>query len=140
MARQPTKYIKSPESWHIDSWLPGVSEHASFLAALPLQPANTSVSVVTAVSIDVYVLIADSMSQRVRNLKAELVSRPFYDEAPMVGPPDCSEAAFKQPLLRRCPFDLEAISWVALLSGGLDGLVWKVRVGDGGPFVVKVVR
>ncbi|KAH6636216.1 hypothetical protein F5144DRAFT_171095 [Chaetomium tenue] len=77
------------------------------------------------------------MSRRVRYHNSELASRPFYDEAPMVGPPDCSEAAFKQPLLRRCPFDLEAISWVALLSGGLDGLVWKVMVGSEGPFAVK---
>lgn len=78
------------------------------------------------------------MSRRFRHRNAELTSRPFYDEAPMIGPPDCSEAAFAQPLLRRCPFDLEAISWVALLSGGLDGLAWKVMVGEQGPFVIKV--
>jgi hypothetical protein len=80
------------------------------------------------------------MAERIRHRNAEPISRPFYDEAPMVGPPECSEAAFWRPLLRRCPFHLGEILWVALLSDGLDGLVWKVMVGDQGPFVVKVVR
>lgn len=72
--------------------------------------------------------------------KAALLHRPFYDEEPMVGPPDCSEAAFKQPLLRRCPFDMDAITWVARLGAGLDGFNWKIMVDDKGPFVLKVVR
>ncbi|AEO68894.1 uncharacterized protein THITE_2016922, partial [Thermothielavioides terrestris NRRL 8126] len=66
------------------------------------------------------------------------LERPFYDEEPMVGDPDCSEAAFKRPALRRCPFDLGTISWIARLDGGLDGFAWKVAFGDQGPFVLKV--
>jgi hypothetical protein len=72
--------------------------------------------------------------------KIALLQRPFYDEEPMVGPPDCSEAAFREPLLRHCPFDLDAISWIARLGAGLDGFTWKIMVGDQGPFVMKVVR
>ncbi|KAK4106031.1 hypothetical protein N658DRAFT_562995 [Parathielavia hyrcaniae] len=58
----------------------------------------------------------------------------------MVVPPDCSEAAFREPLLRRCPFDPGSIScqWVARLDGGLDVFAWKVIVGNEGPFVIKV--
>ncbi|KAK4239855.1 hypothetical protein C8A03DRAFT_42557 [Achaetomium macrosporum] len=43
--------------------------------------------------------------------RIDIVKQPFHDEQPMVGPPDCSEAAFLRPLLRRCPFDLSTISW-----------------------------
>ncbi|KAK4039965.1 hypothetical protein C8A01DRAFT_46621 [Parachaetomium inaequale] len=66
------------------------------------------------------------------------MKRPFYDEAPIVGSPDCSEAAFYRPLLRRCPFEPGSISWIARLGGGLDGFAWKVMVGDQGPFVIKM--
>jgi hypothetical protein len=75
-----------------------------------------------------------------RRRRALVAEQRFYDEELMVGPPDCSEAAFRQPLLRRCPFAPSSISWIARLDGGLDGLAWKVMVGDQGPFVIKVVR
>lgn len=65
---------------------------------------------------------------------------PFCDDELMMGPPDCSLAAFKKPLLRQCPFDLATISWKAHLGGGgVDGYVWRVKFGDGGPFALKVV-
>ncbi|KAL2016736.1 hypothetical protein VTK56DRAFT_3125 [Thermocarpiscus australiensis] len=68
----------------------------------------------------------------------EFVRRPFYDEKSMVGPPSLSEKDFKLPLLRRCPFDLATVSWIARLGGGLDGFAWEVKFGDQGPFVLKV--
>lgn len=74
------------------------------------------------------------------NRHAVLKRFPFRDEALMIGPPpSCSWASFKQPRLRRCPFDLESIRWIGLVGGGLDGLVWKVYFGDEGPFALKVV-
>ena len=80
------------------------------------------------------------MNRSTIRLKSDLLKDPFYDEKLMIGPPACAEADFRQPLLRRCPFDWNTISWIARLDGGLDGFAWKVMFGDQGPFVLKVVR
>ena len=80
------------------------------------------------------------MDRSTPHRRLDLIQRPFYDEQLMVGPPTCSEEDFKQPLLRRCPFDWSTISWVARLGGGLDGFAWQVMFGNQGPFVLKVVR
>lgn len=74
-----------------------------------------------------------------KNRIAAQTERPFHDDELMVGPPDCSEKAFRRPRLRRCPFDLDTIYWISRLDGGLDGFAWKVAFGDRGPFVLKVV-
>lgn len=63
----------------------------------------------------------------------------FRDDAPMVGPPSCTAADFKVPRLRRCPFDPEDLVFEARLGGGADGCVWKVRLGQEGPFALKMV-
>ncbi|GAB1311746.1 hypothetical protein MFIFM68171_01956 [Madurella fahalii] len=80
------------------------------------------------------------MDQPTARRRADMRQWPFYDENLMVGPPACSERDFIRPLLRRCPFDLNTISWIARLGGGLDGFAWKVMFGDQGPFVLKVVH
>ncbi len=56
-------------------------------------------------------------------------------------PPDCSEADFKEPKLRKCLLDPQTISWqnAKLLGGGVDGCVWRVFFGSRGPYVLKVV-
>jgi hypothetical protein len=69
----------------------------------------------------------------------EAARTPFRDDALLVGPPSCTAADFKLPRLRRCPFDVDSLIWDAALGGGLDGCVWKVRFGDEGPFILKVV-
>ncbi|OIW30774.1 hypothetical protein CONLIGDRAFT_594704 [Coniochaeta ligniaria NRRL 30616] len=66
--------------------------------------------------------------------------RPFLDERPMAGKPNCTWKDFCRPLLRR--FDGADIDWswegCQLLSTGIrdgtdgaDGVVWKVKIGDG---------
>lgn len=63
--------------------------------------------------------------------------KPFLDEQPMVGDPNCSWANFCQPKLRACQLP-RGIRWVAQLGYGLDGIVWKVNI-DGRTYALKVV-
>lgn len=63
----------------------------------------------------------------------------FRDDSLMLGPPSLTAADFKTLRLRRCRFDLATVSWEARIDGELDGYVWKVRFGDEGPFILKVV-
>lgn len=69
----------------------------------------------------------------------EAAKVPFRDDSLMLGPPSLTAADFKMPRLRRCRFDLATVSWEARIGGGLDGYVWKVKFGDEGPFIPKVV-
>lgn len=81
--------------------------------------------------------------RRVHNRRrpwVEAAQTPFRDYALMIGPPSCTAADFEMPRLRRCPFDLESLVLEASIGGGLDGFVWKVRFGDEGPFILKMVR
>ncbi|KAH8909443.1 hypothetical protein BR93DRAFT_924428 [Coniochaeta sp. PMI_546] len=66
----------------------------------------------------------------------EANKRPFLDEQPMVGSPDCSWRHFRRPLLRKCPFEAE-IEFGEQLGFGIDGIVWKVNIG-GRTFALKV--
>ncbi|KAJ3461568.1 hypothetical protein MRS44_010121 [Fusarium solani] len=56
----------------------------------------------------------------------------------MTSPPSCTEQDFKLPHLRRCTFDFSTIVWELKLGGGLDGYVWKVWLGETGPFALNV--
>lgn len=69
----------------------------------------------------------------------EAAKVPFRDDTLMLGPPSCTAQDFETPRLRQWPFDLATLSWEARIDGGLDGYVWKVRFGDQGPFILKVV-
>ena len=84
--------------------------------------------------------LALQYQERVAKQRREAPQIPFLDDAPMLGPPSCTAVDFKQPRLRRCPFDLEDMVIEARLGGGADGYVWKVRFGDEhGPFALKLV-
>ncbi|KAL2022665.1 hypothetical protein VTK56DRAFT_4746 [Thermocarpiscus australiensis] len=79
--------------------------------------------------------------QRKRELRKpwiEAARAPFRDDSLMLGPPSCTAEDFETPRLRRCPFDLDTMSWESRIDGGLDGYVWKVNFGDKGPFILKV--
>lgn len=56
----------------------------------------------------------------------------------MIGPPDCSWASFRRPLLRACPLSQREIIWHDKLGYGVDGTVWKVEI-DGRFYALKVV-
>jgi hypothetical protein len=88
-----------------------------------------------------YVEARVALQRRVRRRRPWLDAAqiPFRDDAPMMGPPGTTAADFEMPRLRRCPFNLDSIVWEARVDGGVDGYVWKVRFGDQGPFVLKVV-
>jgi hypothetical protein len=77
---------------------------------------------------------------RTRKPWIEAAQTPFRDDALMIAPPSCTAADFELPRLRRCPFDLDNLIIEASIDGGLDGYVWKVRFGDEGPFILKMVR
>lgn len=73
-------------------------------------------------------------------LERQKSKKPFYTEDLLIGPPKRTWQDFQLPRLRRCPFDLEDILWERRLGGGLDGYSWRVKFGQRGPFVLKVVR
>ncbi len=52
----------------------------------------------------------------------EANDRPFLDEQPVVGSPDCSWRRFRRPLLRKCPFEAE-IELREQLGFGIDEIV-----------------
>ncbi|KIH87517.1 hypothetical protein SPBR_05108 [Sporothrix brasiliensis 5110] len=56
----------------------------------------------------------------------------------MVGLPRCDLDDLGKPQLRKCPFDIDSISWLERLGGGRDGYCWKVKFGDKGPFALKL--
>ncbi|KAJ9143277.1 Six-bladed beta-propeller, TolB-like protein [Coniochaeta hoffmannii] len=58
----------------------------------------------------------------------------------MSGPAGCKIEDFRKPRLRKCPFDLNSISWkdAKVLGCGVDGWVWRVHFGDRGPFALKL--
>ncbi|KAM3536566.1 hypothetical protein MY4038_000021 [Beauveria bassiana] len=82
-----------------------------------------------------------------------LMRQPFLEERLLTddNPPNCTLAAFKEPRLRKCPFEFDQISRVNKITlhpdqdagrcdGGLDGWNWKVDFEGvtGGPFVLKL--
>ncbi|KAI0122055.1 hypothetical protein F4814DRAFT_197595 [Daldinia grandis] len=72
---------------------------------------------------------------------AEAASIPFLSNELMHGSPDCSAEAFKQPQLRKCPFNLDNIDWTRSrpITGGLDGFVWKIRFsGNRRAYALKI--
>ncbi|OAA59176.1 hypothetical protein SPI_06378 [Niveomyces insectorum RCEF 264] len=50
----------------------------------------------------------------------------------MEGPPPCTKKDFREPRLRKCPFDLNDLKWdeARILGAGMDGHVWRVRFQD----------
>lgn len=77
-----------------------------------------------------------------RLMEASMIKKmkPFRVEEPLVGPPSsCTWESFRDPRLRKCPFDMASIRWSRRLGGGIDGYVWKVYFGQEGPFALKVV-
>ncbi|OAA62615.1 Six-bladed beta-propeller, TolB-like protein [Niveomyces insectorum RCEF 264] len=72
--------------------------------------------------------------------RVKLQSIPFLSNEPLAGPAGCKEFDFRRPRLRRCPFDINTINWkdATVLGYGMDGWVWRVRFGDGGPFALKL--
>ncbi|KAK1764382.1 hypothetical protein QBC33DRAFT_547060 [Phialemonium atrogriseum] len=73
-------------------------------------------------------------------IRLRLQAEPFLDDTVMDGPPSRALSDLKTPRLRKCPFDLNSVSWkhAKILDGGLDGCVWRVNFGDQGPFALKV--
>ncbi|KAI1503798.1 hypothetical protein F5X99DRAFT_406797 [Biscogniauxia marginata] len=64
---------------------------------------------------------------------------PYLSEELMEGPPSCKAEDLNTPRLRRCPFDLAAVSWndSVHLGSGIDGCSWKVKFKEGF-FVLKL--
>lgn len=54
-------------------------------------------------------------------------------------PPVPTWENLKKPRLRRCPFDLEDITWLEKLGYGIDGFVWKVKFKDETLYALKLV-
>lgn len=77
-------------------------------------------------------IVAEHIHQRA-------MSTIFLNEKLMKGPPRFREADLKDPRLRHCAFDPETIIFESRIGGGKDGYVWRVKFGDEGPFVLKVV-
>ncbi|KAM3512337.1 hypothetical protein MY11210_004050, partial [Beauveria gryllotalpidicola] len=82
-----------------------------------------------------------------------MMRQPFLEERLLTddNPRNCTLAAFKEPRLRKCPFEFDQISRVDKITlhsdqdagrcdGGLDGWNWKVDFEGvmGGPFVLKL--
>ena len=83
-----------------------------------------------------------------------LMSESFLDNNPMDDtPPRCLLADFQRPHLRRCPYDLNSVTFTGRVNlnpprflgdnpvdGGLDGYNWKIRFEKGGPtYILKLV-
>jgi len=64
-----------------------------------------------------------------RNCEADK-KRPFVTSEPLEGSPDCSWTRFREPLLRAYPHPQDEFVWEEKLGSGVDGIVWKVRVGE----------
>lgn len=78
-----------------------------------------------------------SISRRFLERCEAAKKQPFLDTQPLVGHPDCAWANFRQPLLRSCqlPHDIQ---WRKRLGCGIDGIVWRVNIGQD-TFALKVV-
>lgn len=72
--------------------------------------------------------------------RAACFKQRFLDKNLMRGPPRCTQAAFKTPRLRRCPFDVASIDWKRTepLTWGFDGFIWKIWLKNDGPYVLKM--
>lgn len=86
-------------------------------------------------------------------LDRALMNQEFLDHELMDDntPSGCPLEALERPRLRRCAFDVSTLVFTGRINpvrtclearrdGGLDGYNWKIRFGDSGPFVLKVVR
>ncbi|UKZ78873.1 hypothetical protein TrVFT333_006619 [Trichoderma virens FT-333] len=69
-------------------------------------------------------------AQQFRDRHGHQKQKPFHDGQAMIGPPDCSWASFKRPLLRACPLSPQEIIWHDKLGYGVDGTVWKVEIDE----------
>lgn len=77
-------------------------------------------------------------AQKFRDRYGDQKQKPFRDGQAMIGPPDCSWASFKRPLLKAFPWSQQEIVWHCKLGYGVDGTVWKVEI-DGRFYALKVV-
>lgn len=68
-------------------------------------------------------------AQQFRDRYAQQKQKPFRNDQPLIGPPDCSWASFRRPLLRACPLSQQQITciWHDKLGYGVDGTVWEGR-------------
>lgn len=96
----------------------------------------------------------ERVAKRDADRQRAMMRQPFLEERLLTddNPPNCTLAAFKEPRLRKCPFEFDQISCVDQITqhpdqdagkcdGGLDGWNWKVDFEGvtGGPFVLKLV-
>lgn len=80
------------------------------------------------------------LNRSLRDDGSRLKDRPFLDDSLMDDSlPAPTWENLSHARLRRCPFDLECITWEAKLGGGFDGFVWLVKFDGNGPFALKLL-